>query len=64
MKTGDYPQTLIADNMLYNSTEMKEYAKQYGINIITTSPTYSQANGLDEKAVHIVKFTEKGVQFE
>ncbi|PFX20595.1 Tenascin-R [Stylophora pistillata] len=35
--------------------EMKEYATQYGINIITTSPTYSQANGLAEKAVNIVK---------
>ena len=50
-----YPQTLIADNMPYNSREMKEYATQYGIHITTTSPTYSQANGLAEKAVHIVK---------
>ena len=50
-----YPQTLIADNMPYNSREMRKYAMQYGINIITTSPTYSQANGLAEKAVHIVK---------
>ncbi|XP_022794456.1 uncharacterized protein K02A2.6-like [Stylophora pistillata] len=50
-----YPQTLIADNMTYNSREMKEYATQYGINIMTTSPTYSQANGLAEKAVNIVK---------
>jgi len=50
-----YPQTLIADNVPYNSREMREYATQYGINITTTSPTYSQANGLAEKAVHIVK---------
>ena len=50
-----YPQTLIADNMPYNSREMKEYGKQCGIDITTTSPTYSQANGLAEKAVHIVK---------
>ena len=28
---------------------------QYGISIITTSPTYSQANGLAEKTLHIVK---------
>ena len=41
--------------MPYNSREMRKYAKQYGIHIITTSPTYSQANGLAEKAVHIVK---------
>ena len=50
-----YPQTLIADNMPYNSREMRKYATQYGINTITTRPTYSQANGLAEKAVHIVK---------
>ena len=41
--------------MPYNSWEMKDYATQYGIHIITTSPTYSQAKGLAEKAVHIVK---------
>ena len=50
-----YPQTLVADNMPYNSREMKQYATQYGINIVTTSPKYSQANGLAEKAVHVVK---------
>ena len=50
-----YPQTLIEDNMPYNSREMKECGKQCGINITTTSPTYSQANGLAEKTVHIVK---------
>ena len=32
-----YPQTLIADNMPYNSREMRKYATQYGIHIITTS---------------------------
>ena len=41
--------------MPYNSREMRKYARRYGIHIITTSPTYSQANGLAEKAVHIVK---------
>ena len=34
---------------------MKENATQYGINIITTRPTYSQVKGLAEKAVYIVK---------
>ena len=27
----------------------------HGINIATISPTYSQSNGLAEKAVHVVK---------
>ena len=34
---------------------MRQYATEYGINIVTTSPKHSQANGLAEKAVHIVK---------
>ena len=47
---------LIVDNVPYNGREIKQYALQCGINIITTSPTYSrQANGLAEKAVHIIK---------
>jgi len=50
-----YPQTLISDNMPYNSREMREYATQYNINITTTSPTYSQANNLAQEAIHIVK---------
>jgi len=51
-----YPQTLIADNIPYNSSEMRDYATQYGTNIITTSPAYtgSQVNSLAKKAVHIV----------
>ena len=50
-----YPQTLVADNMPYNSREMRQYAYRCGMQITTISPTYSQSNGLAEKAVHIVK---------
>jgi len=50
-----YPQTLVADNMLYNSREMRQYASKCGIHITTISPSYSQSNGLAEKVVHIVK---------
>ena len=50
-----YPQTLVADNMPYNSKEMRQYASMCGIHVTTISPTYSQSNGLAEKAVHIVK---------
>ena len=35
---------------------MRKYAKYYNyINITTTSPGYSQANGFAEKPVHIVR---------
>lgn len=50
-----YPEKMIADNMPYDSREMRNYANSCGINIETISPTYSQSNGLAEKAVHIVK---------
>ena len=50
-----YHQTLGADNMPYNSREMRQYAYRCGMQITTISPTYSQSNGLAEKAVHIVK---------
>ena len=50
-----YPQTLVADNMPYNSREMRQYAYRCGMQITTISPTYSQSDGLAEKAVHIVK---------
>ena len=49
-----YPQPLVADNMSYNSWEMRQYAYRCGMQITTIRPTYSQSNGLAKKAVHIV----------
>ena len=53
--THGYPQTLVADNMPCNSREMRQYAYKSGMQTTTISPTYSQSNGLAEKAVHMVK---------
>ena len=50
-----YPQTLIADNMPYNYREMKVYATQYGIHIITTSPTYSRPTVLQKRRFTLLK---------
>uniref|UniRef100_A0A1B6FC63 RNA-directed DNA polymerase n=1 Tax=Cuerna arida TaxID=1464854 RepID=A0A1B6FC63_9HEMI len=49
------PQTLIADNMPFNSSEMQQFAKEWKFSIITSSPYYPKSNGLAEKAVGIFK---------
>lgn len=50
-----YPQTLVTDNMPYNSREMRQYAYRCGMQIATVRLTYSQSNGHAKKALHIVK---------
>lgn len=41
--------------MPFNSYQFKSFAKLWNFKIITSSPEYSQSNGLAEKAVHIAK---------
>lgn len=50
-----FPKKIIADNMPFNSFECRKFAKEWDINIITSSPHYAQSNGLAEKSVGIVK---------
>lgn len=50
-----YPHIIIADNMPMGSFQCKQFAKENDIQIITSSPNYSQSNGMAEKAVHICK---------
>ena len=48
--------TLMSDNgPQYTSAEFKSFVTSYGIQHITSSPLYSQSNGLAEKAVQTVK---------
>lgn len=50
------PSALISDNgTQYASKEMKEYTERYGFNHITSSPYFSQSNGLAEKSAKTVK---------
>lgn len=49
------PETLIADNMPFNSLELRQFAQEWNFQIITTSPYHSKSNGLAEKAVGIAK---------
>ncbi|XP_046142800.1 uncharacterized protein K02A2.6-like [Osmia bicornis bicornis] len=49
------PKTVVCDNMPFNSFEFQKFAKQWGCDIITSSPLYPKSNGLAEKAVGIAK---------
>ena len=49
-------ETLISDNgPQYTSSQFAKFTESYGINHVTSSPTYPQSNGLAEKAVQTVK---------
>ena len=49
------PDTLISDNMPFASYKMRQFAQDWGFEIVTSSPTYPQSNGQSEKFVGTVK---------
>ena len=50
------PEIMISNNgPQYVSWEMKQFAKQYGFNHITSSPHYPQSNGQAKRAIQTVK---------
>ena len=59
------PEIIISDNgPEFSSHEFEELAKHYGFKHITSSPTYSQSNGLVERAVQTAKSTLKKAKAE
>ena len=49
------PETVIADNVPFNSSEFRKFAKEYNFSLITSSLRFPQSNGLAEKYVGIIK---------
>lgn len=49
------PRSVITDNNPFNSMEYRQFAKQWGIEFILTSPTYPQSYGMAERAVQTSK---------
>lgn len=49
------PRKIIADNMPFGSFEFASFCRTFDIELVNTSPTYSQANGFIEKGVGIAK---------
>ena len=49
------PQTVIEDNMPFHSKEIRSFANAWNFQIVTSSPTYPQSNGLVECNVQTIK---------
>ena len=49
------PEQLMSDNMPYSSQEFREFGKQWGIKLITSSPLFAQSNGQAERFVQTLK---------
>ena len=49
------PEQLISDNMPFASRHFKEFAKEWGFTLTTSSPTYPQSNGMSERCVQTIK---------
>lgn len=49
------PNIIIADNMPFNSRRFKQFASEWDIRVITSSPNYAQSNGMAERTVQTIK---------
>lgn len=48
-------ETIICDNMLFNSYKYRNFEKEWDVEITFTSPNFLQSNGMVEKAIGISK---------
>ena len=49
------PEILVADNMPFDSSEMRKFAAEYGFTINTSSPEHAASNGQSERMIGTVK---------
>ena len=49
------PNKLIAVNMPFNSRQFHQFSIQWNFEVVTSSPTYPQSNGLAEHSVQTIK---------
>jgi hypothetical protein len=49
------PEEIVSDNMPFGSHEFLEFAREWGVKITTSSPTYAQSNGQSERFVQTIK---------
>lgn len=49
------PEKIIADNMPFNSLRVKEFAREWEVDVVTSSPHYPRSNGLVERNVQTIK---------
>ncbi|KAG5882310.1 hypothetical protein JTB14_019335 [Gonioctena quinquepunctata] len=53
--THGVPDLLVSDNEPFSSFKMRNFAREYNFNIVTSSPRYPKSNGLAESGVKIAK---------
>ena len=53
------PNTLVADNMPFNSKAFKQFAKEWDFSVVTSSPNYVQSNGLAERNAQTMNLLRK-----
>ena len=58
------PEVLVADNMPFNSCEMRQFAAEYCFTIKTSSPEHAQSNGQSERMIGTVKQLMRKAQEE
>ena len=49
------PEILVADNIPFDSSEMRKFAAEYGFTINTPSPEHAASNGQNERMIGTVK---------
>ncbi len=49
------PEKIIADNMPFNSLRFRDFAREWEIEVVTSSPHYPHSNGLVERNVQTIK---------
>ncbi|XP_021340553.1 uncharacterized protein K02A2.6-like [Mizuhopecten yessoensis] len=49
------PEVIMSDNMPFSSRTFREFARKWDIELVTSSPTYAQSNGLSERMVQTIK---------
>ena len=49
------PNTVVADKMPFNSKAFKQFAKEWDLSMVTSSPNYAQSNGLTERNMQTIK---------
>ena len=49
------PDEVFADNKPFSSKKFHQFAKDWGFEVTTSSPTYPQSNGMSERATQTIK---------
>ena len=49
------PDQVVVDNMPFSSKSFRQFARDWGFAVCTSSPRYPQSNGMSERAIQTIK---------